>query len=427
MKASLRYGWGIAVLALATIAMPGCVPVTQIDPEPLYLQPTAPYVTNIKVENGAGDVLYDGKHPGSNTQITANPTPEQLDGTVTITRTYSDGNVKRQTLTYEAGKPLKVGYRDSTDSYFVDKPPELTFGRTGIYGALNPSYTFVNRPDTAIVRRDQGGALAGVVKADNDSSHPAFNGSIGYKFENKFLGAKVGIELQGSYYSATARDDRETIQAGTNDLAIFGPVAGGGVNFLNNDFTNVRYRSDYTAWSLQPRLTKSYGLGTIYGTPVRMNSYMGFNFGKNEDDQEFSGDVPGAGLEFMSVNKIDNWYYGPEGGFYAAWDVCPMTKFTIGGFVNFNVNELSADRSLDVPTFTSGTDELSGTEFTVGGGANIGLHLKLTDQISAQARFDYKYANNTPTVNINQATSEASVNTEAADIYAITLGAKINF
>ena len=417
----------IGVLLAMAMALSGCPEPPQLNPPQLYIEPLPPRVTNIKLENGAGEVLYNGKHPGSGKQITENPTPEQLDGTMTITRTYDDGQVKKQTLTYEAGKPVHIGYRDSTDSYYVEEPPKIASNFGGLFGSLNPSFEFVNRPNTDIVRREDGGVVTGYVKGDNDSRNPAFNGTIGYKFSEPFLGAKAGLELTGSYYTSKSTTMFEQILAGggANRLAIFGPVAGGGFSTISN-LSNVNYSSDYTTWSIQPRFTKSYGVGTVFGTPVRMNSYVGFNYGKNEDDETLSGTVDGVG-DFMTMNWVDNWYYGPEGGFYSAWDLCHDTKLTLGGFVNFNVNELSADRSISSTFGQNGRDELSDTKYTVGGGANIGFHLKVTQQISAKAEFEYRRDETAPAVKINQSNGQASVDAQAADVYAITIGAKINF
>ena len=429
MKPRGRSRLNLSFLVLAAFAVSGMgCPETMVPPPPMYLETLdlGPTVTNIKVVNGAGETLYDGRRP-SGGQISANPTPEQLDGTMTITRTYSDGSTRQQTLTYEAGKPVNIGYSSASNDYYI-KPSPKPVRMPHIYGALAPSFDFVDRPDTAIVRRDDGGQLAGFLKADNNSRNPAFNGTIGYKFETPLWGAKVGVELNGSYYSSKAKESYDQVPANGGQLAVFGPLTGGGVAFpVNNDITDLRYSSDYTAWSFQPRLNKSYGVGTIYGTPVRMNSYLGFNYGKNEDDQELSGNVPLAGLDFMSGSWIDNWYYGPEGGFYAAWDWCPRTKVTVGGFVNFNVNDLKAKRMITLSNGLNGTDEFTDTKFTVGGGANIGLNYKIGDRITAKVGFQYEYANNAPVVNVDRQTGEASVDAEGADIYSITIGAKYNF
>lgn len=416
----------ICVVLAAAAVMAACAPVTQIDPPQLHLEPSAPYVTNIKVENGSGDVFYDGQHPGEDKEITARPTPEQLDGKMTITRTYSDGNVKKQTLTYEAGKPVNIGYSDATNSYYVKEPPKFAIGISGAFAKLNPSFDFVRRPDTDIIRRESGGATTGFVKGDNDSQNPAFNGSIGYKFEEKFFGAKVGVELQGYYYTSQSTTNFDQVPANGGQLAIFGPVAGGGIATAN-DLMNVNYTSDYTMWNIQPRFTKAYGLGTVGTVPVRMNSYLGFNYGKNEDDEDLTFDIPGAALSGMTHNAIDNWYYGPELGFYSAWQVCPMTKITLGGYVNFNVNELSADRSLELTSGLTGSDELSDTKFTVGGGVTVGANFKLNDRMTASVGYNFDVANNAPAINVNQQTGAASVDTDTAQIHRFMVGLRHSF
>lgn len=184
--------------------------------------------------------------------------------------------------------------------------------------------------------------------------------------------------------------------------------------------------SDYTAWNIQPRFSKSYDVGSLYGHDLRMNSYVGFNYGKNEDDQTLSGTVNGAG-DFTTVNAIDNWYYGPEFGFYSAWDWCPETKITLGGHVNFNVNELSANRRISSTLGFNNSDELDDTEYTVGGGINLELHRKISDIISARVGFQYERQENTPVINVDNDTGEASVDAEGSNAYQFYVGIKVDY
>jgi hypothetical protein len=415
--------WGL--LALIGVFMGACV-TTEINPPQLYMEPLPPRVTNLKLENGSGDVFYDGKHPGSGKVITANPTPQQLDGTVTITRTYDNGEVKKQTLTYPAGKPLNIGYRGSTDSYYINEQTAVTMPR--FYGGLRPTYEFLNRPDTAIVRQDQGGQLAGFVKADNESNNPAFNGRVGFNMDKPFfgLGRRWGLELSGNYYSSTAKDDRDVVPAGTGSLAVFGPVGGGGVNFGNNDITNLRYNSDYTSWESDVMFFKDYDVD-LWDEVVDFHSYFGIEFGKNEDDQSLMGDVPGLGVNFNSGNWIDDWFYGPVGGFESAWEVYPRVKVTTGAFGKLLFNDLSAKRMITLSNGLTGNDKLSNSEWTLGGGASIGLKYEVKPGITAQLGYTFEYANNTPVINVDRTTGDASVDAEGADKHEFYVGIKIDY
>lgn len=434
MGSHWRSIWTFAILAIAAGPVSGCAYIAEHDPTARWLltlledieSARAPTVTNINIVNGAGETLYDGPRP-SDGKIAANPTPEQLDGKMTITRTYSDGSTRQQALTYEAGKPVNIGYSSASNDYYIEPSPKPT-GMPRFYGGFESGFEWVNRPDTEIVRQDQGGQLAGFVKADNESSNPGFSGRVGFKMDQPLfgLGRKWGLEVRGSYYSSTSREHINVVRNNGGDLAILGPLPGGGLNLGMNDITDLRYSSDYTTWSVQPRFNKSYGIGTLYGKPVHMNSYVGFNYGKNEDDEELSGSVPGAGVDFMTGSWIDNWYYGPEFGFDAAWYWCPPVKLKLGGFVNVNVNDLKAKRML-VATGFSGADEFSNTEVTVGGGARVGLNYKWNNYFSAKVGFEYEYANDTPVVNVDPQTGDASVGAEGADIYRIVVGARVNF
>ncbi|MGB8275791.1 MAG: hypothetical protein WCF16_11055, partial [Alphaproteobacteria bacterium] len=197
-RGSFRGGALSLVLALTLC---GCAPVMQyIDEAPSQLQlqnaPAPPTVTNLKIENGKGDVLYNGPRPDDG-RVEARPTPAQLDGTLKITRSLSDGTVRDQTLTYEAGKPVKVEYDYLNNKYYVDtsNPP----GMPKVYGRLTPNLEFRNRPDTAIIRREDNvsGKILDLIKADNSSSGPGFNGTVGLRFDQSLLGLgkKWGLEL----------------------------------------------------------------------------------------------------------------------------------------------------------------------------------------------------------------------------------------
>jgi hypothetical protein len=90
---------GIGLAAGLSLALSACAPDVMLDDLPqLQLQgaePPPPHVTNIKVENGKGEVLYNGPRPDDG-RITANPSPTQLDGTMKVTRSFSDGSPPRR-------------------------------------------------------------------------------------------------------------------------------------------------------------------------------------------------------------------------------------------------------------------------------------------------------------------------------------------
>ena len=382
-----------------------------------------PYLKQVTIKNGAGETLYDGDR--FRNPLSYDPQDPKLDGKLTITRRYSDGTVKEEEFSYTQGQAFGLKYDRSSGQYQLEQKPPLT--TPTFYGGLKPAYQFLNRPDTPLVRQEQGGVVTGFVNGDNESNNPQFNGFVGFKMDQPFfgLGKKWGLELQGSYYTADSEEDRDIVPANGGNLAVFGPIGGGGF-VTGNDIQNLRYTSDYTAWNIQPRFSKSYSVGSLYGRDLRMNSYMGFNFGKNEDDQELSGTVNGVG-DFRTMNTIDDWYYGPEFGFYSAWDWCPRTKVTLGGFVNFNVNELSATRSLTSTFGQAGQDELDDTEYTVGGGVNLGLHHKLSDIITARVGFQYERQENTPVINVDQQTGVADVDAEGSDAYQFYVGMKLDY
>jgi len=420
--------YGLALVVAGALALSACVAAPQINPPVLELEEQPPSVTNIKMTNGAGETLYDGPRPSSG-NITANPTPEQLDGKMTIVRTYDDGSKKEQTLTYEAGKPIKMGYSEATGEYYVDKTPPIVMPK--FYGGFRPSYEFRNRDGTPIIRReDNNDNVLGIIKGDNDSSNPSFKGNIGFVLNRPFFGLaeKWGLELAGSYYNAKSTTNIPML-SNPGRLGIPAPFTGGGVAIVGGDFSNVNYKSNYWSWQIEPRLRKSYSVGELFGKPLRMNSYIGFQYGEDEDDEDLDFDVPTFPLQVRSQVKLDNWYYGPEFGFYDSWEWCPRVHLTAGAFAKLYVNNLSASRSTSLAGLVNNSeqDSLSETTVTMGGGVNLGLHYKFTNYLTARIGYEYERADNTPYLDWDQTHGGVSLKTQASDINRIYIGAKLKY
>ncbi|HLF58075.1 MAG TPA: hypothetical protein VI732_00430 [Alphaproteobacteria bacterium] len=426
IRRGLWYAMLLPVFALGTS---GCVPadLTMIDPPSLNLQsdPPPPRVTNIKIENGEGETLYNGPRPGDG-RIAANPAPQQLDGTLKVTRSYSDGSVKDQTLTFDAGKPVKIEYSDAEDRYYVDKSaPAPVLPR--FYAGVMGNYEFRNRPDTPLIRKESGGAVTGFVNGDNDSSNPGFKLRTGFTLDNPFLGLgkKWGAELNGRYYTSTAKDNIDAIPAAGGNLAFFGPLGGGGAT-TGNDLRNLSYRSRYWSWGIEPRLRKGYDLGSFHGSPVTMDSYLGFEYGEDEDDEDLDFDIPAIGSHVTSRVMLDNRYYGPTFGFDGTYPIYGQLFLAAGAFGNLFVNNLSASRSIDLSnTAFRGSDSLSQTTVTLGGGANIGLNYEFAPNIKGRVGYEYEYANNTPFLDVDQAHGGVSVKTRGADVHRLFLGVRV--
>jgi hypothetical protein len=433
---SRRHGFPcFALLSVAALSLFACVaPPVDIEPgaEPEFLQPKpgtiSPHVTEISIENGKGDVLYKGPRPESGS-IEARPTPEQLDGTLRIRRTLSNGSVLDQTLTYEAGKPVKVGYDERNDKYYVDttSPP----GRPRFYGQLTPFYEFRNRPDTPLIRQEDGGGnIIGQIEADNDSSDPGFKGSLGFMLDQPLLGLskKWGMEFTGSYWNSKSTTNVDEIPASGGRLAFFGPLAGGGAS-IPTDITNLRYASDYWSWAIETRLRNSYTLGRLNGQPVNMNAYLGVEYGEDEADEELDFESPTFPLRVSSLVQLDNRYYGPTFGFYSSWSIYERLRLTAGAFGKVYINNLDASRRISVVdgASLSGEDSLSRTTVTAGGGLDLGLHYKFAPGLVGRVGYGYEHADNTPVLKVDQQTGAASVDTGSADLHRLHIGLRATF
>ena len=86
----------------------------------------------ITVKNGAGQTLYEGD-PG---QIKADPPLEQLDGTMTITQHWSDGQNRTFTVNHDPNSRVNVGWNSGAEKYEVKKPGPLQVGIAGGFGQI---------------------------------------------------------------------------------------------------------------------------------------------------------------------------------------------------------------------------------------------------------------------------------------------------
>jgi hypothetical protein len=407
------------------------MPDVSIDDLPqLQLQgaePPPPHVTNIKVENGKGDVLYNGPRPDDG-RLTANPSPAQLDGTMKVTRTFSDGSATEQTLTYDAGKPVKIGYREITNEYYVDteNPP----GKPKFFGALNPYYEFRNRPDAPLIRRDIGGQTESVFKGNNDNDNPGFSGSIGMKFDYPLfgLGKSWGVQLDGKYYSSSSQTDIDSIPANGGTLGIFGPFAGGGISTAN-DISNLRYNSRFWDWSVGASLTKDCMLDSWDEGDVDLDSDFGWDYGEDEDDEDDDFDIPATGVHVASQAQITNRYFGPRGGVTIDAPITRDLRAYGGAFGKLYFNSIDGSRRTDTSgaVVLHGAEDLSDHSVTLGGGIKTGLYYNIAPSIRAGLGFEYEYANNTPQLKIDSQTGEAKVGVTGADVYRVRLGIRADF
>ncbi len=115
---------------MASVALSGCAQVQQmlVDLDslssPLYLSlgpPPPPGISQIRVTNGAGKTVMESDKTIRVSGLGADPDLADLDGTLTITATWEDGQVTTQTLTHEPNMPVALKYYGSGHSFAVSE------------------------------------------------------------------------------------------------------------------------------------------------------------------------------------------------------------------------------------------------------------------------------------------------------------------
>ncbi len=100
---------------VALLAVGGCWLVDDIsfgDPPELFLDlgpPRPPHISKVEITNGDGMTVMSGS-PDRNGELEARPDLTDLDGTLTIKSTWSNGNVTTHTVTHMPDRPISLTY-----------------------------------------------------------------------------------------------------------------------------------------------------------------------------------------------------------------------------------------------------------------------------------------------------------------------------
>jgi len=115
----------IVVCILALWSMGGCDAIPQLEAPDLTLElgpPPPPHISKVEVTNGAGKTVMSGR-PSWLGNLSANPARTDLDGTLTIKSTWSDGAVTTQVLTHTPNMPVSLKYDRSQSMFEVAEKP----------------------------------------------------------------------------------------------------------------------------------------------------------------------------------------------------------------------------------------------------------------------------------------------------------------
>lgn len=111
---------GLLPLFAAALLLAGCpnMTATQIDPPSLQLDLPSPppRITHITATNGAGKTVMESG-TGRRGQTSANPALSDLDGSLTIISTWSDGRKTTHQVTHTPSQPVSLFYSHVTGSW----------------------------------------------------------------------------------------------------------------------------------------------------------------------------------------------------------------------------------------------------------------------------------------------------------------------
>ncbi len=199
----LRLSMGIFLLVLGS----GCATNVQLgDPPQLFLEGGAhPTMEKITVTNGAGQTLYEGD-PG---QIEADPPLDQLDGTMTITQHWSDGQNRTFTVNHDPNSRVNVGWNSGAEKYEIQKPGPLQIGIAGGGGQMEGTRFGIG----TLVK---GGKEESLAKNDDTVNTTYVHSHLSYELGPKWKFSGSRFYVSGSYQFGESKDSaREPSGGGT--------------------------------------------------------------------------------------------------------------------------------------------------------------------------------------------------------------------
>ena len=113
-----------ALLVGLLVTIGGCGIDVVIDPPHLTLDlgpPPPPRIVQVDVTNGAGKTVMSGQ-PDPLGDLSADPDLSDLDGTLTIVSTWSDGRKTTQTITHTANTRLALIYDRDLRNFVASEP-----------------------------------------------------------------------------------------------------------------------------------------------------------------------------------------------------------------------------------------------------------------------------------------------------------------
>lgn len=375
-----RTGFGLRVVAAAAAlgSLAACAPLEISPPQldlvtapgphvdPLARDPDAPVI----VRNGKGEVLAE-MHPGKSGDASANPPLSAFDGTLVVETKRNDGSTDRQTVTYPAGQPVKLRRDPDTGRYVAEaaRPRYAHPQVTAEFGVLN-----LDRPNTDLFRREQGGVVKGsAIQQDNSSF--GTSGKIGIEFPLSLGGltsksTQAYLGLRAGYMDSQSTAALGDVLANGDQFGIFTP--GNGI-VTGQNLRDVTYSSDFQEQNFGFDLRKLY---RVYGG-LYMHSSAGATIGRQTVEEHLSTRTSASNTLIDHLQDTDSRYFGlPLSS--AMW-VNPFPSYqdlwlTAGGTVEPRYHRGETDWRVAVTGLADRTQTLKENEWTLGGGVHLGAY-----------------------------------------------------
>lgn len=425
--------WFVSLLVFIQFGISGCAQVQIELPElSLDLGYTGPTMKSITVQNGAGETLYEGDPD----EVSADPPPDKLDGTINITEHWSDGSKRKYKVTHTPNKPVKIGWDSDLRRYEVDSGDTAVgtaagfFG--GIAGAVASHAVSQAAVGTVVTPEDE----KGIAKNDKRVTGTGVTGEVGYNFGkiDRFDGLRLSLKFD---YSQGDDQSSATEPAGGNTVAntyhVNNPINGSTGVGLGATGADASSKLDYSEHSFRGKLEADFpltdgvtltgGASAIYSGSWQTASgsfqSLGFAGVSSTNDQELDDHYYGAGLNSRLTFGMPNGFSIFAGGgidlLYrdaTLWsaqhnlcDVCPAAEQNFTSEVEDNDSGMTYGLNLE----TGVTMKLNGWDIGVGAGLDF-----------IGARTDLKNRE-------NPSQPETHLDEKAALDWRFSFGARIHF
>ena len=346
---------------------------------------------DVVVRNGAGQVVLQGKLD-DNGHIEGRPTTAQLDGTLTVEITRTDGVKITDIFTHRPGEYVRLQQDVDTGKVTGVSHPPPGQQRLSLFGGATGS--FANRDGATFFRQESGGAVTKtpLFKFDADGAAQKYELGLNSRFALP-LGNKWyvgGLQIKGEYGTGSGRDGLDSYNPGGQTIGLYSPGASGGYA-TGNSLSGIRFEGDYSFASLEARMSKFY---EVYGG--KMESFVGLRGGGRWSEESVAFDIPALSRSFRQDQDITSFNVGPFLGSRLTWRVLPGASLWTEGRLGADYNRGSASWETALTGFNNEAQTLNRDELTWNGRFAIGADFRVSDRSRLGLNLGLDYTGNEP-------------------------------